>query len=243
MDALPKPGDRWALFLDLDGTLLDLAPRPDLVAVPYGLIALLERLASALQGAVAIVSGRPLAEVDGLLHPLQVAGAGEHGAFCRLPSGDVVSPQPPGVPAAWRARIDAFAAMAKGIVVEQKASAVAVHYRAMPDAEPALLALLKSIVAPEDDSFTLSPAHMCWEIRPRGIDKGTAVRRLMREKPFLGRRPVFVGDDVTDEDGMRAAEALGGIGIDVRERFPTGASGVRAWLATLDQHLAAQEHA
>lgn len=243
MDVLPRPGDRWGLFLDLDGTLLDLAPRPDLVTVPHGLIALLERLSNGLQGAVAIVSGRPMAEVDALLQPLQVAGAGEHGAFCRLPSGDVVSPQPRSVPAAWRARIDAFAAMTTGIVVEHKSSAVAVHYRAVPDAEPALRALLKSIVLPEDEGFTLSPAHMCWEIRPRGIDKGKAVRRLMREMPFLGRKPVFVGDDVTDEDGMRAAVALGGIGIDVRQRFPTGASGVRAWLATLDQHLTAQEQA
>ena len=78
---------------------------------------------------------------------------------------------------------------------------------------------------------------MCWEIRPRGIHKGAAVHRLMRERPFGGRLPVFVGDDVTDEDGMRAAESMGGLGVDVRLRFPTGAAGVRAWLAQLYERL------
>lgn len=243
MDQLPRPGDRWALFLDLDGTLLDLAPRPDLVSVPPGLIDLLERLAMALEGAIAVVSGRPLREVDAILRPWTFAGAGEHGAFCRLPSGEVASLQPPPPPAAWRARVDRFGVEHPGIVVEQKASAIAVHYRAAPDLEPELLNLLRSMVGADNAEFCLSPAHRCWEIRPRGIHKGTAVRRLMRERPFAGRLPVFVGDDVTDEDGMRAAEALGGIGIDVRQRFPAGAAGVRAWLAALDQHLAAQEHA
>jgi len=240
---MPRPGDRWALFLDLDGTLLDLAPRPDLVAVPHGLIGLLQRLSSGLDGAIAMVSGRPLREVDAILRPWQFAGAGEHGAFCRLPSGEIVSPEPPPLPVAWRQRLERLGTDHPGIVVEQKASAIAVHYRALPDFEPTLQSLLRSLVAEDHAEFALSPAHMCWEIRPRGIHKGAAVRRLMRVPPFAGRLPVFVGDDVTDEDGMRAAEALGGIGIDVRERFPTGASGVRSWLATLDQHLTAQEHA
>lgn len=243
MDLLPRPGDRWALFLDLDGTLLDLAPRPDLVTVPHGLIALLNRLSEALDGAIAVVSGRPLGEVDAILQPWRFSGAGEHGAFCRLPTGAVVSSEPAPPPAAWRARVDRFGAEHPSIVVEQKSSAIAVHYRALPEIEPALLALLQSMVPPDSAHFALSPAHMCWEVRPRGIDKGAAVRRLMREMPFLGRTPVFVGDDVTDEDGMRAAEALGGIGIDVRQRFPTGAAGVRSWLATLDRQLSAQVHA
>ncbi len=243
MDQLPRPGDRWALFLDLDGTLLDLAPRPDLVSVPHGLIDLLQHLTAVLDGAIAVVSGRPLGEVDAILRPWRFTGAGEHGAFCRLPSGAVVSPESPTPPTAWRQTLDRFGADHPGIVVEQKTSAIAVHYRAAPDIEPTLRSLLRSLVAADHAHFALSPAHMCWEIRPRGIHKGAAVRRLMRERPFAGRLPVFVGDDVTDEDGMRAAEALGGAGIDVRERFPTGASGVRAWLAALDQHLAEQAHA
>ncbi len=243
MDLLPRPGDRWALFLDLDGTLLDLAPRPDLVSVPHGLTDLLRRLTNALDGAIAVVSGRPLDEVDAILQPWQFSGAGEHGAFCRLPSGDVVSLDPAPPPADWRALVDRFGAEHPGIVVEQKSSAIAVHFRAIPEVEPTLRALLQSMVPADSADFALSPAHMCWEIRPRGIHKGAAVRRLMRESPFAGRLPVFIGDDVTDEDGMRAAEALGGIGIDVRERFSNGAVGVRAWLATLDHHLTAQEHA
>lgn len=86
--------------------------------------------------------------------------------------------------------------------MEQKISAIAVHYRALPALEPALQALLSTLVSSDADDFALSPAHMCWEIRPRGIHKGTAVRRLMRESPFHGSKPVFVGDDVTDEDAF-----------------------------------------
>lgn len=243
MDQFPGPGDRWALFLDLDGTLLDLAPRPDLVSVPVGLVELLGRLTRALDRSIAVVSGRPLRQVDDLLRPWRFSGAGEHGAFCRLPSGEVVSPQPPSPPAAWRAEIERFAAGAPGLVVEQKTAGIAVHYRAVPDLEPLLVRFLRALVASDDEHFALCPAHRCWEIRPRGIHKGAAVRRLMREPPFAGRRPVFVGDDVTDEDGIRAAEMLGGIGIDVRQRFPTGAPGVRAWLAVLERRLSAQVHA
>lgn len=241
MNLLPEPGERWALFLDVDGTLLDLAPRPDLVRAPAGLPALLERLTRLLDGAVAVVSGRPLHEIDDLLQPWRPTGAGEHGAFCRLPSGAIESPDPPPIPADWRRRVEDFAADHPGMIVEQKASAVSVHYRAIPAVEPKLRQLLQAMIRADIDRFALVSAHMAWELRPRSVDKGAAVRRLMREQPFAGRRPVFVGDDVTDEDGMAAAESLGGIGIHVHERFSEGAAGVRAWLGALAEHVERKE--
>jgi len=115
--------------------------------------------------------------------------------------------------------------------VEQKASAITVQYRLAPAREPMLRGLMQALVAARADEFLLAPAHMAWEIRPRGIHKGTAVRRLMQEAPLAGRLPVFVGDDVTDEDGMRVAEAMGGHGVHVQRCFPQGAAGVRAWLS------------
>lgn len=240
MTFMPRPGDRWALFLDLDGTLLDLAPRPDLVATPSGLVELLQALELGLDGAVAVVSGRPLQQVDALLQPWRPLGAGEHGAFCRLSPDVVVTPDPPAVPATWRQSADRFALSHRGIVVEQKATAIAVHFRFAPAIGALVHDVLAALVAEDSMEFMLVPAHMAWEIRPRGINKGTAVRRLMLAAPFAGRKPVFVGDDVTDEDGMDAAEALGGMGVRVQDRFPSGASGVRAWLSDLSTFLAAR---
>jgi len=237
MDLLPPPSDRWALFLDLDGTLIDLAPRPDLVVIPPGLVALLREIEHRLGGALAIVSGRSLGQIQALLAPWRPVMAGEHGAFCRLPSGMVVSPDPPAVPDSWRNVLGELHVTYPGVIVEQKTSAIAVHYRLAPARETVLRALMQALVDARPDEFLLSPAHMAWEIRPRGVHKGTAVRRLMREAPLEGRVPVFIGDDVTDEDGMRAAEALGGCGVHVQRCFPQGASGVRAWLGVVATKL------
>jgi trehalose 6-phosphate phosphatase len=237
MDRLPSPSRRWALFLDLDGTLIDLAPRPDLVEVRPDMVALLVSIERCLDGALAIVSGRSLAQIDALLAPWRPVAAGEHGAFCRLPSGVVVSPEPPPVPDTWRNLLGGLHVDWPGLFVEQKASAIAVHYRLAPGCEPALRALMQSLVAQRGDAFVLSPAHLAWEIRPRGIHKGLAVERLMREPTMRGRLPVFVGDDVTDEDGMRAAEAMGGHGVHVQRCFPEGAAGVRAWLSGVAKEL------
>lgn len=237
MDVIPLPSSRWALFLDLDGTLIDLTPHPELVVVPPGLVALLREIERSLGGALAIVSGRALPQVEALLAPWRPAAAGEHGAFCRLPSGAVVSPDPPRVPDSWRNVLGKLPVSTPGVIVEQKSSAITVHYRLAPAREAELHAQMQGLVATRPDEFLLAPAHMAWEIRPRGIHKGTAVRRLMREEPLAGRVPVFVGDDVTDEDGMRVAEALGGYGVHVRRCFPEGAAGVRAWLSGVAMQL------
>ena len=165
MDRLPLPSDRWALFLDLDGTLIDLAARPDLVTVPPGLVTVLQEIEARLTGALAIVSGRSLAQIDALLDPWRPIAAGEHGAFCRLPSGAVVSSDPPAVPISWRNALGGLDVSYPGVFVEQKTSAIAVHYRLAPACEPSLRALMHGLVAERSDEFVLMPAHMAWEIR------------------------------------------------------------------------------
>ncbi len=237
----PDPDSNWALFFDLDGTLIDLAPRPDMVRMPEMLIDLLKQVQRELQGALAVVSGRPLGQLDALLAPWRPPAAGEHGAQCRLPSGEMVPPpRLPAVPTEWRLAADALASENAGIVVEQKATGIAVHYRQAPGSEGRVRDVLQRLAAQRPREFTAMPGLMLTEIRPRAVDKGSAVEWLMREKPFAGRTPVFVGDDVTDEDGFRAAEALGGRGLHVHRHFSGGAAQVREWLVEMLQTLQAR---
>ena len=236
----PAADPGWALFLDLDGTLVDLAPRPDLVHMPEALIDLLRQVQHELHGALALVSGRPLGQLDALLAPWRPPAAGEHGAQCRLPSGGLAPPPKlPSVPVEWRLAADALASENAGIVVEQKAAGIAVHYRQAPGSERRVRDVLARLAAQRPREFTAMPGLMLVEIRPRAVDKGWAVERLMREAPFTGRVPVFVGDDATDEDGFRAARALGGHGLPVDRYFPAGAPDVREWLADMLRSLRA----
>lgn len=227
------PADRAALLLDMDGTLLDIAPRPDAVVVPPGLIADLRSLRARTGGALAVITGRPIAEIDALLGDAPAAVAGEHGAAIRFAPGGTVERAPlPQPPADWLAEAERLVARHPGAMLERKQRGFVLHYRAAPEAGAALRAGLDAIVAPGAGRFELMPASMAWEVRPRGVDKGVALRALMRRPPFAGRLPVFLGDDVTDEDGIRAARELGGAGFRVPEVFGD-AAGVRAWLAEL----------
>ncbi|MGC8523687.1 MAG: trehalose-phosphatase [Acidibrevibacterium sp.] len=227
------PRERLALLLDFDGTLVELAPTPDSVVIPPGLGDLLARLARRLDGALALVSGRPLADLDHFLPGIPVALAGEHGGVFRLAPGHaVLRPDLPSVPQAWREAAIRLVAAHPGALYEPKARGLVVHYRAIPEAKDALAAPLAALVATDAERFALLPSHMAWEIRPRGADKGSAVRFLLARPPFAGRTPVFIGDDVTDADGMDAAREAGGQGVFVAEAFGDPA-GVRAWLAGL----------
>ncbi len=231
--AIPPACDvfaRSALLLDFDGTLVDIAAEPRLVKVPPGLREDLRKLHDRLGGRIAIVSGRPLSEIDAFLAPLRLAAAGEHGATLRpRPDGAPIRLELPEVPLAWR---HAAAALAKaGVIVEQKPAGLVVHFRMAPAAGPRLYEALKTLVGAAE-AFQLMPASAAWEVRPRGADKGTAVAALMRAAPFAGHLPLFIGDDVTDEDGIAAAEALGGRGLRVQNCFGD-AAGVRHWLAGL----------
>lgn len=226
--ALP-PFRGSALLLDLDGTLLDIAAVPEAVVVPPGLTDDLRRLRELLDGAVAIVTGRPIETIDALLGNAPYAVAGEHGGALRAaPTGAVERPDLKSPPEAWLQRAASVAAAFPGAFLERKARGFGIHFRLAPDAGPAIHAALSALVEGSSD-FELMRGLMLWEVRPKGADKSHAVRRLMRQTPFAGRLPVFIGDDVTDEDGMRESRRLGGTGLRVQDVFGD-AAGVRAWL-------------
>lgn len=227
--APPEPAHDWALFLDLDGTLLDIAPRPDAVQVPPDLIADLRAAAQALDGALAIVSGRQLVDIDALLKPLQLPASGEHGAVVRLPNGtqDEVSFK---VPQDWVEALGGLPDIYPGVVTELKAHTVVAHYRKAPKHEAAIRQLASELVSRDPDAFELLSAKMAIEIRPRAITKGRAVERLMTVPPFRGRVPVFVGDDATDEDGFNAVLERDGIAVEVAACFSGRPHEVRRWL-------------
>lgn len=235
----PALPDRPALFLDFDGTLVEIAPRPDAVRVPPDLPPLLARLAGRLGGALAVVSGRPLGELDHFL-PVPIVKAGDHGASLRLGAeAPVETPPLPGPPPpAWRARAAALVARHPGALLEDKAHGFVVHYRLAPAAGEPARALLAALVAEPPGEFTLLAARKAWEVRPRGVSKGRVVATLMARPPFAGRVPVFVGDDVTDEEGMAAARERGGLGLRLQDAFGEPAA-FRAWLARAEGALAA----
>ena len=222
-----------ALFLDFDGTLVEIAPRPDAVQVQPGLPRLLQRLATGLNGALAIVSGRPLRDLDHFL-PVPIAMAGDHGATLRpVPGQPPESPDLPHAPAEWRDRAAALVERFPGTLIEDKEHGFVVHYRLAPAAGPVAKALLDELLdgaGPNGGGFTLLEARMAWEVRPRGASKGTAVRDLMARAPFAGRRPVFIGDDVTDEEGMAVAREHGGLGLRLQDAFGEPEA-LREWLA------------
>ena len=228
-DALPEFG-RSALLLDLDGTLLDFAPTPDSVVVPHGLAASLARLRDELDGALAVITGRPVEQIDRLLPGIIPSVAGEHGGALRPALGAPVQrPDLPSLPPALLAQGEALAAQHPGVLLERKARGFVLHYRQAPAAGPVLRAAVTELLQPLAGVFQMLASHMAWEIRPVGADKGRAVEAVMALPGFRGRLPVFIGDDVTDEDGMVVARRMGGAGLFVPTVFGTP-SGVRAWL-------------
>ena len=228
MTGLP-PFGRTALLLDLDGTLLDFAPTPESVLVPDGLRETLRTLRDRLDGALAVVTGRPIETIDRLLGDAPHAVAGEHGGVVRhAPNALAERPDLPSPPAAWLDEAERQVAAFPGALLERTARGFALHYRAVPAARPVFQAALLAMIG-DAGLFELMQGHLLWEVRPRGADKGCAVTSLMRRPPFAGRLPLFIGDDITDEDGMRVAATLGGGGLRVDAAFGTP-SGVRAWL-------------
>lgn len=235
---IPPPADilrQYALLLDIDGTLLDIAPTPESVVVPAGLPATLAALHRALHGALAIISGRPLAQIDALTANAFPAAA-EHGAVLRIPPAPARRLPLPAPPPRWREAARAIAARTPGTRVEDKDGGFVLHYRAAPDAGPQLHEALRALLGGET-RFEVMPASMAWEVRPRGADKGTAARALMTGAAFTSRLPLFIGDDTTDLDAIREAQAMGGVGLLVKDAFGSPA-GVRAWLARLQGGIA-----
>ena len=228
-DTLP-PFAQTALLLDLDGTLLDFAPTPDGVVVPDSLPRTLARLRDALAGALAIITGRPAGQVDALLPGLIPVVSGEHGGVLRpAPGAPLLRRDLPTVPPSLVAASETLAAAHPGVLVEHKARGFVLHFRRTPEAGPVLHAALGQLMAPVAEQFQVLAANMAWEVRPHGADKGSAVQAVMALPGFAGRRPVFIGDDVTDEDGMAVARQMGGAGLFVPAVFGSPAA-VRDWL-------------
>lgn len=203
-----------ALFTDFDGVLVEIAPTPDAISVPDDLPGRLEALNTALGGAFAIITGRPIAEIDAFLalsRPLAISGS--HGAETRR-NGTLEPPNPALAATAHAIATRAQAALADtpGILIEAKPAGAAIHYRGAPEMRAQARAALEAAIADTPD-FHIVSGKMVFEARRKGTDKGRAIAQWMNHPPFAGRVPVFIGDDVTDEDGFRAVQAMNGIGI------------------------------
>lgn len=230
-----------ALFLDVDGTLLEFAPHPDDVLVEPSLPLLLMSLRQRLGGALAPVSGRPLEQIDRLLGLPPGGAAGLHGAEWRGVDGVVArDAHDAGVLSALSREATAQAALLPGVLVEAKPNAIALHYRNAPSFALAVDRLASVLAAQAGPGFSVQRGDHVVELKPAGTDKGDAVTRLMREPPFRGRVPWVVGDDHTDEHAFAVARSLGGTGVIVGTRRPTVArwalqdpAAVRAWLVEL----------
>lgn len=212
--ASPASKRGYALFLDFDGTLADLAPHPDAVAVDADLGDVLARLAARLDGALAIVTGRPISVIDRHFAPHRFDVAGLHGAEMRLRGVLHQAARDPHL-AVLVARLKDRFALAPGVVVEDKGGSVAVHWRLCPQAQPDVTAALLDGLERLGPGWRLLQGKAVLELLPAAATKGDAIRTFLQEPPFTGRRPVFAGDDVTDEDGFAFVQAVGGLAFRV----------------------------
>ena len=219
----PPPLDpHSALFLDVDGTLLEIAPRPELVHVPSGLPDLLKELTRQRIGALALISGRPIAELDRLFRPWRGAAAGLHGAERRRADGSlVVSGESTADRAAATALASVRPALAEcerrwpGVWIEDKGRTVALHCRAIPEKEAEIRDAMERLAQDESGPLRLIAGKMVFELQPGHRHKGAVIAAFLAEPPFRGRRAVFIGDDTTDEDGFAEVNRRGGISIRV----------------------------
>jgi trehalose 6-phosphate phosphatase len=236
MQTSPPPSLDWCLFLDVDGTLIELTDSPLATFASPELKALLGAVAERLGGAVALVSGRSIEYLDALFAPLRLPAAGLHGVERRRASGSMhgasfVDARLDPARAAARALVDAH----PGTLVEDKGRTIAVHFRLAPQFELSVRRSLAEIAQPLGNNYHIQEGNNVLELKPSGFSKATAIKAFMTEPPFSGRRPVFVGDDLTDQDGFRMVEDQGGISIAVGTRVCAqfalaDAAAVRAWL-------------
>jgi trehalose 6-phosphate phosphatase len=231
------------LFLDVDGTLLDLAPHPDAVEVPAGLVALLAAVERRLDGALALVSGRPIAALDRLFAPLRLRASGVHGAEIRYArDGAGQTPAAPQLPPALWSELVCLLENLPGCFAEDKGASFAIHYRGAERRAGELGEALAGLaVRFASLQLELTAGHLVFELRLPGFDKGKAIESFMAKPPFLDRRPVFVADDAMDRPGFDAVLARGGLAFSVGREMP-GLSGcfqqpaaVRAWLERLGE--------
>ena len=233
------PPESTALFLDIDGTLLDFAPTPDGVRVPEGLVGTLRAIQAALGGAFAFLTGRRLSDVDALFGPGFPAAA-EHGALVRDAAGAVTRlVQPVPEMDRWRAEMERFAARLPGLLIEPKSVGFTVHFRQVPALEGQVLHALRQLVGGRGE---ILPASRAFEVRPPNTGKGRALSWYMARPPYQGRLPFFVGDDVTDEAAIAAAFSEGGAGLHVARNFGGQPGRVRGWLETIHKTATETPH-
>ncbi|HWI82785.1 trehalose-phosphatase [Ramlibacter sp.] len=202
-----------ALFLDFDGTLVDLAPQPDAVTVPRPLLQTLAALGEYLGGALALISGRPIAQIDEFLHPLRLPVAGVHGTERRSASGEMTLLHTHPLEHVEEVAA-ALASRHPRLRLESKRGSLALHYRQAPELEQLCVDAMEAAVA-QSPGLTLLRGKMVVEAKPGGASKGHAIEAFLREPPFVGRAPVFIGDDCTDEVGFATVQRLNGLGIKV----------------------------
>ena len=236
LEAPPVLDSACSVLLDFDGTLVEIADRPDAVFIDPALPSLLRRLEGTFSGRLALVSGRSIAQLDTFLGATLegIAIIGSHGAEIRADAWSTSPTRPSALIAAERTIRQTFADLA-GVVIEVKSHGVAVHYRLAPEVEPAARDVVRGIAA--GSGLGVQEGKMMIELRAAGHDKGTGIATLMALSPFAGSIPVFVGDDITDEAGFDAVAALGGMGVLVGPGRATAAQyrlpdvvSVHAWL-------------
>jgi trehalose 6-phosphate phosphatase len=233
----PPPLHRdHALFLDFDGTLVEIAPAPDLVHVPAELPDLLDELANRLGGAIAVVSGRPLDELARMLVPFAGRIAGDHGLERRYGAGKVTRCRAHPELDRFRPLLAGFATRHPGVLLEDKGGSLALHYRQNPSLGSICHAFLRRAAQASNGALAAVAGKMVIELMPRSAGKGRAIADFLADAPFHGRLPVFIGDDTTDEDGFAVVNRLGGISVHVgggatiaRHNLAT-VGGVLAWL-------------
>lgn len=227
-----------ALFLDVDGTLLEIAATPDRVRVPSALRNTLQLTFARERGACALLSGRSLEDLDALFAPLVFPASGKHGLEVRLPSGEFLRPDiDPAALNHARRFLEFFQREHRGLLLEDKGTALALHYRLSPRMEPEVDVVMSELVAELGDEFVVRRGKCVHQIMPRGFDERRAIEILMNQREFIGRTPVYVGDDPTDEVGFQAVNEMGGHSIRVGDLEETAAryrfsrvSTVVAWL-------------
>jgi len=243
-DILADTSTKYALFLDVDGTLLDIAATPDSVVVPEGLAKLLGRLSEGLGGALAVITGRRLQDIDALLAPEKLVGAGVHGAEMRtMPGGEITRVAKP-IPETLVAELTDMAQGWPGVLVEFKGPGLAIHYRQAPALEAKIEAALTSRLEPHANELVILRGKKLFEIVPAGYSKGNVLTTLANLPSFRDRVPIMIGDDVGDEPAFAAAEQMGGYALKVAgEHFGhagvdlEGPAGVLAWLKGFAKRL------
>lgn len=238
LETLINAPDEWALFLDIDGTLLNLAPTPDSIQVPEALPGQLNRLYGKLGGAMALVTGRSLAFADLLFKPFSFPLAGLHGAEFRDASGVSTATETEAFQV-LKHQLVREAEGYPGVLIEDKGGAVAAHYRLAPDYETILAERMRHYAEIAGPGWALQLGKMVFELRPARASKGDALERFLQTEPFRSRRPIAMGDDLTDESMFAIANARGGLSVRVGALDASSCAGHRLSSAALVRNMVA----